>query len=85
RIANPASGAQTMALASTPDGQLAMAYLPDNAMIQINLDGFASTLRVTWINPSTGERTDGGTVAGSGTHTFTRPRAGDWVLLLQAV
>ncbi|MDZ4718818.1 MAG: putative collagen-binding domain-containing protein, partial [Roseiflexaceae bacterium] len=65
--------------------RVAMAYLPDNAMIQINLDGFASTLRVTWINPTTGARSDGGLVAGSGTQSFNRPGAGDWLLLLQAV
>src|SRR5262249_3112203 len=76
--------------ASTPDGALAMAYLPAATTIPVNMTKLAHAVTAKWFDPTSGSYT---TVSGSpfpntGTQSFSSPgknHAGDpdWVLVLQ--
>ena len=77
--------------ASTPDGKLAIAYLPDMNKVSVNLAAFTGPVDAEWYDPSSGVRTtiNRSPFANTGTATFTPagPNAdgdGDWVLLLTA-
>ena len=75
--------------AITPDGTLAIAYLPTTTTITVNLSQFSGSIAAKWIDPSTGKAS---TIAGSpfaavGSQQFTSPGRTsddqkDWVLLL---
>ncbi len=73
-----------MVLAKTAAGDLAVAYLPDNDAIDIDLSVFPAPLNARWFNPRNGryasvtER-----VGNDGSHRFSPPAKGDWVLLLR--
>jgi len=86
-IENQASAAEDkMVLTATPAGDLAVAYMPDNAEIQVDMTAFRSEVEAKWMSPDTGAYTDiTGTIPNTGVHTFTRPGSGDWVLVLTAV
>jgi len=71
--------------ARTPDGRLAMIYLPTARTITVELSQIAGgAATATWFDPITGSETPGGDHPTSGTGVFTPPSAQDWVLLLQA-
>ena len=75
-----------MALAKSASGDLAIAYLPDNPAIQINMSVFPSHMKATWFNCEAGTYTAGpADVANSGTKTFNRPSPGQWDLVLEPV
>ena len=74
-----------MALAKSNTGGLAVAYLPDNNSIQINMGRFPAGMTGKWFNPTNNQYTDiAGTIPNSGTYTFNRPSTGDWLLLLNS-
>ena len=85
-IANQASqNTNKMVLAKSAAGDLAVAYLPNNAAIQINMAGFPKPMRGQWFNPTNGNYTAiAQVIPNSGTQTLATPGAGDWVLLLDA-
>jgi hypothetical protein len=68
----------------TPDGRLAVVYLPGQHTITVNRSALAPGTRVTWVDPASGE-----TRAVPMSGTFTTPGANsegdhDWLLLFKA-
>jgi hypothetical protein len=71
-------------LARIAGRDLAVAYLPDNEGIEIDVSGFSATLAARWFDPVRNRTTPvAGTVRNQGTHRFAPPGEGDWVLLLE--
>ena len=85
-IANQASvSTNQMVLAKSASNDLAVAYLPNNSSIQIDMSSFPHAMRGQWFNPTNGTYTAlAQVVTNSGTQTLTPPGGGDWVLLLTA-
>ncbi|MFZ5830255.1 MAG: DUF4038 domain-containing protein [Planctomycetota bacterium] len=74
-----------MVLARLPEGDLAVAYLPDNDGIEVNVAAFSAPLAAQWFDPASGRYTASpGIVRNEGAHRFAPPAKGDWVLLLRA-
>lgn len=73
-----------MVLAKTAAGDLAVAYLPDNECIEIDLSTLSEPLAVRWFDPVHGhfDRTTH-RAKNAGVERFTAPSKGEWVLLLQ--
>ena len=77
----PSNWAGRMVLAKTSYHECAVAYLPNNPEIVLNLKPFPRGLIGHWFNPRTGELTEiHGPVASQSSRTFRRPGPGDWVL-----
>jgi hypothetical protein len=79
------------AAARTPDGKLAVAYLPTGHPIVIDLRSLAGPVRAQWYDPTDGRYSTiaGSPLARSGSHRFTPPGKNgggddDWVLVLTA-
>ena len=73
-----------MVLAKTAANDLAVAYLPDNEAIEVDMSSFPAPLVARWFDPVRGEYTPlSGKIENKGVHRFLRPAEGDWVLLLQ--
>ena len=75
--------------ASTADGMLAMAYLPDIRKVTIDMSKLSGQVTARWFDPSNAAFTDIGSFANTGTQAFTPPGSngdgdGDWVLVLEA-
>jgi hypothetical protein len=77
--------------ARTPNGRLAIAYLPTGAPIKVNMARMAGRVRAQWYDPTTGKYTTvrGSPFARRGTRRFTVPGPNhegdaDWVLVLTA-
>ena len=78
--------------ARTPDGTLAMAYVPSNRTITVDMSRFSGPVTARWYDPSAGTfaSISGTPFANSGSQQFTTPGANadgadDWVLVLEAV
>lgn len=72
-----------MVLAKTATGELAVAYLPDNEFIEIELSMFPAPLTARWFDPVTARYASiVGRIENKGTHRFVPPAKGDWVLHL---
>ena len=73
-----------MVLAKTAAGDLAVAYLPDNDAIEVDLSRFPAPLAARWFDPVRGRYAPiAGQIENKGMHRFAPPAKGDWVLLLQ--
>jgi hypothetical protein len=72
-------------LADPQHGTLYVVYLPDGGSATLDVIASSSRLRLTWIDPDTGEGKPGGELRGGGTRTIHAPNAGDAVLILRAV
>ena len=70
--------------ARSEDRQSAIVYTPEEQELKLNLDGLQRPLKITWINPRTGEKVDGG-VTTSRCVVLRPPNQGDWVLVLRAI
>lgn len=81
----PADWLKKMVVARTGNGKLAVAYLPDNASITLNMSEFTGPMQAKWFNPLTGTWiTESAKVSTGSDHTFSRPAGwDDAVLLLQ--
>lgn len=80
----PADWAGRMALAKTPSSNCALAYLPNNPEIVVDMRPFPAGLIGQWFNPRRGELTEiKGSASSQTSRTFPRPGPGDWVLLLR--
>jgi len=63
-----------MVLAKSATGDLAVAYLPENPAITIQMSSFPPGLRSHWFNPATGDNQAGqGSTDRAGQMTFERP------------
>lgn len=72
-----------MGLAKAATGDLAVAYLPDNPAITIEMSSFLPARRSRWFNPVTGEALAGqGSTDRAGQETFERPAAWEDALLV---
>ena len=78
--------------ARTPDGRLAIAYLPVLRPVTVNLRRLSGQVRAQWYDPTTGEfsTVPGSPFANSRLRTFAphgknRDGDGDWVLVLTKV
>ncbi len=71
--------------ARTPNGQLAMAYLPTARAITIDLTQLSGPLvEATWFDPIAGERFPAGLWRATGEATLTPPATQDWLLILES-
>jgi hypothetical protein len=73
-----------MVLARTAEGDLAVAYLPDNEAIEVDMSGFPFPLSARWFDPVHGRYAAIDGRVATGRQRFTPPGKRDWVLLLQA-
>lgn len=79
----PEAWARRMVLARLPGRDYAVAYLPDNEAIEVDLSGFSAPLAVRWFDPIRGQFAPvGAGVKNEGVHRFTPPARGEWVLAL---
>lgn len=73
-----------MVLAKSAAGDLAVAYMPNNKAIEIDVSVFPASLSGRWFDPVHCRYISiPGRVENTGSHRFTPPADGDWVLLLQ--
>jgi hypothetical protein len=77
--------------AATPDGKLAMAYLPSSRTVTVDLASFSAPVIARWYDPTNGEFTPNAQspLANHGTVDLTPPGANadgtdDWILVLEA-
>jgi hypothetical protein len=81
-----ARGLDRVTAAATPDGRLAVAYLPAQRAMTVQTGALAGPkLRASWFEPATGRRLPGGVLAADGCATLTPPFPADSVLTLEAV
>ena len=72
-----------MALAKSAQGDLAVAYLPDNESIRLDVSAFPSRMRSRWFNPKTGEsQAEADSTDSSGPASFARPQGWEDALLV---
>jgi chitodextrinase len=75
--------------ARTPDGKLAIAYMPSSRTITVDLGTFSGPVSARWYDPTTGTFSEATPFPNVGSQQFTTPGANaagddDWVLVLQA-
>jgi hypothetical protein len=77
--------------ARTPDGKLAIAYLPAGQTITVDLTQLTGTVTARWYDPTNGTSTNinGSPFPNAGTQQFTPPATNstgedDWVLVLES-
>ena len=69
-----------------PNATEILVYAPSAGSFTLDLSGTQAMLRVEWLNPASGARSVGPSVAGgSSSQTFTAPFSGDAVLYLSDV
>jgi hypothetical protein len=83
-IVNQASDSATrMAAAKSFEGDLLVAYLPDNSHIELDISSLTPGLHGTWFSPVSGDVFPAKEELNKDRcKIFRRPREGDWVLLL---
>jgi hypothetical protein len=76
--------------ASTPDGKLALAYIPSIRTITVDLTKLAGSVTARWFDPTTGtyKIISGSPFLNTASHAFTTPAGrsdgtSDWVLVLE--
>lgn len=82
-VNQPDDVTRRMVLAKVAGQDLAIAYLPDNNAIEVNLSAFSAPVAAHWFDPVRGRTTPAtGVVPNQGTRRFTPPAKGDWVLVI---
>jgi arylsulfatase A-like enzyme len=81
----PAEWVDRMVLAATDSNDLAIAYLPNNAQISVDMSAFDNAMLATWFDPVNNiYQTVQGAIAPAGTFTFIKPAGWqDAVLILK--
>jgi hypothetical protein len=76
--------------AATPDGALALAYVPSSRSITVDLTRMSGSVNARWYDPTAGtyQSISGSPFANTGSQTFSTPGthadgASDWVLVLE--
>lgn len=83
-LGQPATAVERAPLAMTSDGRVVVVYLPDGQPRELDLaDLPTSSWQAAWLDPRSGERTDGPRASADGPQAVTPPGTGDWVLLLR--
>jgi len=76
-------GLDLLTAARTPDGSTTIAYMPTSRTITVNMSKVSGKQAKTcWFDPRNGKTTEAGVLPTTGTHSFTPPGDGDWVLVL---
>jgi hypothetical protein len=76
-------GLDYLAAARTSDGSTVIAYMPTSRAISVDMSKITgSQVKAWWFNPRNGGAAAAGIFPASGTHEFTPPGEGDWVLVL---
>lgn len=79
----PEAWTRRMVLARIPGSDHAVAYLPDNEAIEMDLSTFSAPLAVRWFDPVRGRFEPlRGSIAPPGVHRLAPPAKGEWVLTL---
>jgi hypothetical protein len=79
-------GLDFCAAARTPDGALAMAYIPTARTVTLDLSQMADgSVSATWFDPTSGAMTAGGEWPTGAIRDFSPPGDHDWLLILEAV
>jgi hypothetical protein len=82
----PQDVTRRMVLAKTAAGDLAVAYLPNNDAVAIDVSAFPAPLKGRWFDPVQGRYTPiTDRIENKGTRRFAPPAQGDWVLLFEKV
>ena len=78
--------------AATPDGKLALVYVPTSRTITVDLTTFSGAVTARWYDPTTGtyQSIAGSPFPNSASQLFSTPGfhadgAGDWILILEAL
>ena len=73
-----------MVLAKTVAGDVAVAYLPDNEAVEVDMSKFPAPVTARWFDPVHGQYSPvADVIQDIGVHRLAPPAKGDWVLLLQ--
>jgi len=73
-----------MVLAKSVAGDLAVAYLPDNEAVEVDMSKFPAPVTARWFDPVRGQYTRvADVIQNIGVHRLAPPAKGDWVLLLR--
>ena len=73
-----------MVLARIPGRDFAVAYLPDNDEIEVNLSAFSAPVVASWFDPVRGRSYPvTGRMPNQGYRRFAPPAKGDWVLVIE--
>jgi hypothetical protein len=73
-----------MVLARTVAGDLAVAYLPGDGAIEVDMTRLAPSLAGRWFDPVRGRYTPiAGSIENEGIRRFVPLAKGDWVLILE--
>ena len=72
-----------VAAARTDNGDLAVVYLPEGGVIDLQVESVKRPTVARWFNPRAGEWTTSGTVT-KATQIFNAPDKDDWVLCIEA-
>ncbi len=76
-------GLDYLAAARTSNGSTVIAYMPTSRTIGVDMSKIVGgQVKAWWFDPRNGKAAAAGTFPASGTHDFTPPREGDWVLVL---
>jgi hypothetical protein len=76
-------GNDYLSAATSPDGSLLMAYMPDARTVTVDLSKLApGPLKVWWFNPRDGSCSAGAGLDSSGPRAMNPPGPGDWVLVI---
>jgi hypothetical protein len=78
----PALASSRYCLAVTGAGAAYVVFVPSGSTVSVDLTGAGGTLAVEWLDPATGARTTGTTVAGGAPRTLTAPVSSGAVLYL---
>jgi hypothetical protein len=77
------TGLDYLAAARTSDGSTMIAYMPTSRTIGVDMSKISgSQVKAWWFDPRSGKAAPAGMFPASGTHDFTPPGEGDWVLVL---
>jgi len=80
----PEDVTRRMVLAKTAAGDLAVAYLPNNEAIEIDVSVFPTPFKGRWFDPVQGKYTPiSDRIENKGARRLSPPAKGDWVLLLE--
>jgi len=73
-----------MVLAKVAGRDFAVAYLPDNDAIEVNLSAFSAPVAARWFDPVRGRSAPvTGRIPNEGDRRFAPPAKGDWVLVIE--
>lgn len=78
----PKDATRRIVMARTARGDLAVAYLPDNPSINIDMKSFPTPMKARWHDPRTGARRAVESLLGPGEHELTRPEGWEDALLV---